>query len=506
MPLSRGLRGAHRAFAIMTDPSTNPESPAPDAVADDASVVEPAAKAEPAAKIEPVTKVEPEKGADTSPPSGWIAALLIVASLIMVLWNLQDASIENANTGSRFATIESLVDFGTYEIDRSQYIRTIDKVKVGKHYISTKPPALPTYAAGVYWVFKQITGKTIVTHEGAVVWLVSLFTGWLAHAVFLIYLWRLSKLLFQRQLALIGTVAAGCFSYLGVAYATAINNHNIGATLGLVGFYYAYRIRNEIAVSARHWIQAGLCFGFLTAVDLPSGAFMVAAAVYLGLYDWRKTLMFFVPALLPGVLCQLILSYEITGSFKPAYENSELKGFKGNYFKGGQKGIDALREPKPIYFFNAMLGHHGVFSMTPLLAFGAWELVRSLKRRVRFNESVLIAAVCVVVTAFYIYRTRNYGGWCVGMRHLVPIMPLLLLYFGFWLDRIKLTRWLGAVVLAAFAVGCFNVQDGLTSPFQFSLWHNWLEGQPNRNRVGKKMNLGKARPKPSKALPTIPDR
>jgi hypothetical protein len=153
-----------------------------------------------------------------------------------------------------------------------------------------------------------------------------------------------------------------------------------------------------------------------------------------------------------------------------------------------------------------MLGHHGVFSMTPLLAFGAWELVRSLKRRVRFNESVLIAAVCVVVTAFYIYRTRNYGGWCVGMRHLVPIMPLLLLYFGFWLDRIKLTRWLGAVVLAAFAVGCFNVQDGLTSPFQFSLWHNWLEGQPNRNRVGKKMNLGKARPKPSKSLPTIPDR
>jgi hypothetical protein len=488
----------------MTDaPSPPPETPTPDA--------EPSAHANAQASADAVTGADtsaaakPDSGATpqtngdpTAFPNAWIASLLIVASLVMVLWNLQDSSLDNANTGSRFATIESLVDHGTYHIDKSQYVRTIDKVKVGKNYISTKPPALPTYAAGVYWVFQKITGKTIAANEGAVVWLVSLFTGWLAHAVFLIYLWRLARLLFQRQLALIGTLSAACFSYLGVAYATTINNHSIGAAIGLVGFYYAFRIRNEYAARPRHWIQAGLCFGFLTAVDLPCGAWMAAAVVYLGTYDWRRTLFLFVPALLPGLMSQLLLSYEITGSLKPAYENSELKQFKDNYFRGGQRGIDALREPKPLYLFNVLIGHHGVFSMTPLLGFGLWELVRSLKRKVRMPESILVAGVCLVITAFYVYRTRNYGGWCVGMRHLIPIMPLLLIYFGLWLDRVKLTRWLWSIVLAAFAVGSFNVQDGLSSPFQFSLWHNWLEGQPNRSRVGKKLNLGKGRAKATK--------
>jgi hypothetical protein len=58
-----------------------------------------------------------------------------------------------------------------------------------------------------------------------------------------------------------------------------------------------------------------------------------------------------------------------------------------------------------------------------------------------------------------------------------------------WIDRIRVTRLLWALVLSAFMVSCFNVQDGLTSPFQFSVWHNWLENAPNRSRVGKVFNV-----------------
>jgi len=75
------------------------------------------------------------------------------------------------------------------------------------------------------------------------------------------------------------------------------------------------------------------------------------------------------------------------------------------------------------------------------------------------------------------------------MRWLIPVMPLFLLYFGIWIDRIRLTRLWWALVLSAFMVSSFHVQDGLTSPFQFSVWHNWLENTPNRNRVGKLFNV-----------------
>jgi hypothetical protein len=82
------------------------------------------------------------------------------------------------------------------------------------------------------------------------------------------------------------------------------------------------------------------------------------------------------------------------------------------------------------------------------------------------------------------------------------VMPLLLLYFGMWVDRVQLTKRLWALVLPALLVGAFHVQDGLTSPFQFSVWHNWLDGKPNRNRQGKLFNVAKRKakkPKRSKA-------
>jgi hypothetical protein len=80
-------------------------------------------------------------------------------------------------------------------------------------------------------------------------------------------------------------------------------------------------------------------------------------------------------------------------------------------------------------------------------------------------------------------------------------MPLLLLYFGLWVDRVRITRPLWALVLLAFCVSCFNVQDALSSPYQYSVWHNWLDGTPNRGRVGKTFNLPRRPPKKPKARP-----
>ncbi|HTM45862.1 MAG TPA: hypothetical protein VL137_12965 [Polyangiaceae bacterium] len=453
----------------------------------------PAAMTEPSAPSAPLpTENASDESSGDSPErlTHWIVTLLIGLSALMVLFHLQDSSLTNANTGSRYATIESIVDYHSYYIDKSQYRNTIDKFQFGDHLLSSKPPALPTYAAGVYWVYEKLTGKTIVSNEGEVVWLVSLFTGWLAHVVFLIYLYRFCQLLLKRQLAIILCVAAGAFAYLGAAYATALNNHSIGGAMGFVGFYYAFRIRNQLQVRTRHWIFAGLCLGFLPAVDLPSLALSGCVSLYLLSYDWKKTLLLFAPCLLPGLVVQLGLSVLTTGSLMPAYGNAELKTFSGNYFRQIKSGIDALHEPKYVYAFNALIGHHGLFSMTPLFGFSLWEMIRHWKRRDRYlPELAVVTATTLAVIVFYLWRTHNYGGWCVGMRWFVPFMPLLLLYFGLWLDRAKLSRSTWAWVLAAFLVSAFNVQDGLTSPFQFSMWNNWLEGTPNLNRIGPKMNL-----------------
>ncbi|HKO93086.1 MAG TPA: hypothetical protein VJU61_18145, partial [Polyangiaceae bacterium] len=453
---------------------------------------EPVAEPEPVAEREPIP--EPEPGKQRAPRKELslrfiVCSLMMCISMVMVLWNLQDSSLDNANTGSRYATIEALVDHGTYSIDDTHYVHTIDKYKIDGHYISSKPPTLPTLGAGVYWVYQQLTGRHIYRNEGTVVRLVSLCTGGLCHLLFLIYFYRLSVLLLKREVAILVVMAGACFAYLGVAYATHINNHSTAAGLAVCGLYYACAIRMGQA-KPWHWPLAGFVLGILPAIDLPGVGITGLIGLYLLAHDWKKTLFWFAPALLPGLVTHLALTYSISGSFKPFYMNNELKDWKGFHFRNAG-GIDGLREPKYIYAFNVLLGHHGVFSMTPLYLFGLWELVSSLRHRRHFRESLLSAVAICAFFGFYIYRTRNYGGWCVGMRWLVPVMPLLLLYFGFWLDRVRLGRAWWALLLPAFMVSCFNVQDGLTSPFQYSVWNNWLQGTPNFNRVGKVFNVYK---------------
>jgi hypothetical protein len=417
-----------------------------------------------------------------------VCSLMMVASMLLVIWNLQESSLDNANTGSRYATIQSLVDYGTYYIDRSQYVRTIDKYKVGDHYISSKPATLPSIGAGVYWVYKELTGKTIARYEGDVVRTVSFFTGGVCHILFLIYFYRLCRLLFRRQLAVMACMAGACFAYLGVGYATHINELSTAGALAICGLYYAVRIRQQRDSRPWHWPLAGLVLGILPAIDLPGMAITGGIALYLFTYDKKRTLLWFLPALLPGVIVHLSLTYQISNSLTPFYFNSALKTYKQFYFRQ-PGGIDALREPKWLYAYNTLLGHHGLFSMTPLYFFGAYELVRSFKAGRLVAESLVCAAAIVAFLSFWIWRSRNYGGWCVGMRWYVPIMPLLLLYFGVWIDRVRITRLLWAAVLVAFGVSCFNVQDALSSPFQYSVWHNWLDNAPNRGRVGKTFNL-----------------
>src|SRR5690606_12586814 len=129
--------------------------------------------------------------------------------------------------------------------------------------------------------------------------------------------------------------------------------------------YYAARIRLGRDAKPWHWPLAGLVLGLLPAIDLPALASSGSIALYLCFVDWKKALLWFAPALLPGLILHLSLVYEISGSFKPFYMNSALKTHSQFYFRN-PAGIDALREPKWLYAFNVLLGHHGLFSMTPI--------------------------------------------------------------------------------------------------------------------------------------------
>src|SRR5262245_35439428 len=93
----------------------------------------------------------------------------------------------SSNDRSRWATIRSLVDEGTYAVGRRVYDsagkfrdegiitedgwQTVDKVMnpETKIFYSSKPPLLPTVLAGEYWIIKKLTGWTIAEEPWKVV-------------------------------------------------------------------------------------------------------------------------------------------------------------------------------------------------------------------------------------------------------------------------------------------------------------------------------------------------
>ena len=395
-----------------------------------------------------------------------VAACLIAITASFLFWHTKTGAVRNTNVGSRYATVEALVNWGTYDIDKTRYVNTIDKVKLNGHFLSSKPPLLPTTTAGAYWLFRQVTGDDIRTQEYNVVLFCNFVMVGLPHLLLLVFFFRFLSMTLKKPEAIIIALAGMCFCYLGLGYAIELNNHSVAAAVAFISFYYAYRIRHSKDARTKHWILAGLLAGCLPGLDVPSTFISGCIGLYLLTFDKKKTLTLFLPAMIPGIAAHFIMTYIASGSVVPVYLRKEAYDYPGSYWRK-PRGIDALDEPKIYYGFNVLFGHHGVFSITPPFIFAAIAVVDCLRKKERYLETLMVSAIFLVLVTFYIFYTNNYGGSCVGMRWLIVMMPFLWLYFGIFLERYTLSKWVWALVFVSFGIAQYHVDDAIRSP-----WHD----------------------------------
>jgi len=423
----------------------------------------------------------------------------------------------SSNDRSRWATVRALVDEGHYWIgyrefdpeggftDRGFVITepswfTIDKVldpNTGKFY-SSKPPLLATMMAGEYWLLKHLFGCDIATRPWPVV-LVGLFTAnWLPLVVYLILLARLVERFGTTDWGRLFVLAAGCFATLPTAFAVTFNNHTIAACSALFALYAALSIDPH----AHGWqpvvfALAGFFAAFAACCEMPATALAVAIFVFLLVRSPKQTLLFSLPAALVPVGAYFITNYLAVGELLPVQTNilSPWYQFEGSNFKFDPNkintSIDRLDEPKAVYAFHLLLGHHGLFSLTPiwLLALGGTFIgiarmmragpVRAVLRGEERDELALFAALAlvltVVVVTFYIFKTNNYGGWTNGPRWLMWLTPLLLLALLPAADGLANGRWTRAVgyVLLAMSVLAVSYRDW--NPWRHPWVYNWMQ-------------------------------
>ena len=183
----------------------------------------------------------------------------------------------SAHSTSRLATIESLVEQGTFAIDRASY-ETIDRVFVDGHYYSHQPPLQAIAGAAVYYPL-WLAGLRLDPGRVAEYSIVTFAVNGLMTVLGLMCFWRAlgwSEVPDRWRLPVTASLACGT---LLLPFATTMNGHDFSAALVGMGLYFYVRGDSVF------W--AGLLFGLAGGSDHALLVFFVVS-VLRRWCDWER--------------------------------------------------------------------------------------------------------------------------------------------------------------------------------------------------------------------------
>jgi hypothetical protein len=422
----------------------------------------------------------------------------------------------SSNDRSRWATVKALVEDGTFVIGRrvpdpaspkgyrddgiafTDGFGSVDKVLNPEthEFFATKPPLLTVFAAGQYWVLHRAFHKDLNDEKWEVVVPILLVTNVIP---LVIALWLFSLLLEAYGTTDWGrlfTFAAACFGTFLPTFSITLNNHVPAACCVMVALYALIGPRRarpgppyfvegppiDGTGSPVRLLVAGLFAGLAGCMDLPALAFAGAAGLIILLQSPRG-LLWYVPAALVPIAAQTLINHRATGLWLPVY--SQFGGpwyeYEGSHWaklrlNPRPEGIDFIDEPKSVYAFNYLIGHHGLFSLTPVWLLALGGMVFSLRGpRAGSRLHRLTPLILAVVLGFYIWRTNNYGGWTSGPRELFWLTPLLLLALAPAADRLSGSRVGRAVAYLSLGASAFSAAFPWTNPWRHPWIYQWAE-------------------------------
>lgn len=153
----------------------------------------------------------------------------------------------------------------------------------------------------------------------------------------------------------------------------------------------------------------------------------------------------------------------------------EVNGRASYWLPGAASGVD-LGEPSRLrYFIHITIGHHGVFSLTPIWLFSllgiavAWRDPEPIWRRLAY----VLVTLTIVLIVFYTLRPladRNYGGVASGFRWMFWLTPLFLLMLIPAWKVIRKSMFLLAIWGICLVLSIYSGFHGFLNPWQ----HPWV--------------------------------
>jgi len=400
----------------------------------------------------------------------------------------------SANDRSRWCTVRALVEDdmrvegAPYAIDKviqQPNWDTIDMVKHDGHLFSSKPPLGATLIAAVYWPICHLTGATLGTHPYEIGRFLLVLFNLVPLVLYFLLLMPLIERFGTTDWGRIFVMAAAVFATFLTTFAVTINNHLPAAVCVAMAVFAVVPIWFEGERRWRYFFAAGL-FGALAAVsEFPAAALLAAIAVLLFWKAPRPTLLGFVPATLLVLVAFFGTNWIAHRALEPAYLHRAGDWYAYTYEHNGHQvrsywqnpvGVDRGEPSWSLYAVNVLVGHHGVFSLTPIWCLSAVGMAgwmwRARDPRLRWLAAG-VAAISLACLVFYVNQplmNRNYGGIASGLRWIFWLAPLWLLTMLPAADVMAGRRWTRGVALVLLALSVLSASYPTWNPWT----HPWL--------------------------------
>jgi len=441
---------------------------------------------------------------------------IIIFLILFISYSYVFPRWADPNQNSRLDMVVAVVDDGTFQID--PYVKnTVDYARVGDHYYSDKAPGAAFLGVPVYWGVKVLfelpvlSGLTerlsnnqafqaTLNPEGTGISeqkvrfavaqvLITLLVSALPSALSGVLLFKCLKLFSESIPVRLGVSLAYGLLTPFFAYAGAFYGHTLAAMLLFWAFYLAFT-RKRLSKPTLLWI--GFLLGYSIITEYPAALIAVGIALYV-LYLLIKRgrildILWLAPLGAGVIIFWMVYNNAIFGGpLTLGYSDSEL------WMSQHSTGFMSLSIPTWTALWGVTFGKfRGLFFYAPitLLFFpGIYLWWRSGKFRAEWS------LVVFSVLAMFLFNSASvmwWGGFAVGPRYLLPMMPFMALAWIFpvlsWRD--KPIFIVGTAILAVWSfvatwgltlAGRAFPSDTLLNPLVEYALPNWSSGNIARN-------------------------
>ena len=378
------------------------------------------------------------------------------------------------NQNSRFDLVLAVVDKNTLQIDE-YYHNTGDYALYDGHYYSDKAPGTSFMGIPIYWAFKTFLApilnqaiiprlasnpafSTTLNPEGTglltdkVYFFVALvfttfFTTVVPSAALGALFYQLLGAFSSFELEKLALTCIFALATPAFAYSNLFYGHQIAAFCLFAAFYLMFYWQNN----PRVWtlVAVGFLFALALITEYPTALIVAGIGIYtlVQVRDWHKWIWIGLGGIVP-ILLVALYNYAIFHTPLPVgYEHSEL------WQAEHSSGFFSITAPSVEALWGITFGaYRGLFFLSPFLLLSIPGFVHWWRMRQYRAE---FAVVLWSVGVFFLFNGSSVmwsGGFGVGPRYLVPMLPFLALPVIFVLNAIR-TRWfeIGAGILAVWS-------------------------------------------------------